>query len=135
MQKLSDYQKKVLLKSKVIEKLTERQIIFNSSFKIKAVEAYIDGKDPNDIFTNAGIDISFFTKRYPTASIRKWKDRYIRYGKESLKVDKRAARPVNTMTKANLDKLSYEELRAVVEIQKEVIISLKKKKALAKKKY
>jgi hypothetical protein len=39
------------------------------------------------------------------------------------------------MTKANLDKLSYDELRAVVDIQKEVIESLKKKRALAKKKY
>ncbi len=54
MQKLSDNQKKILLKSKVIEKFTEQHIIFSSSFKIKAVEAYLDGKDPNDIFTNAG---------------------------------------------------------------------------------
>jgi hypothetical protein len=63
MQTLSDYQKKVLLKSKVIEKFTKQHVIFTSSFKIKAVEAYLAGKDPNDIFTNAGIDVSFFTKR------------------------------------------------------------------------
>tara|TARA_B110000211_G_C13828213_1_gene442351 strand:+ start:198 stop:605 length:408 start_codon:yes stop_codon:yes gene_type:complete len=135
MQTLSDYQKKVLLKSKVIEKFTEQHVIFTSSFKIKAVEAYLAGKDPNDIFTNAGIDVSFFTKRYPTGAIRKWKDTYIRYGKESLKAGRKKTKPVNTMTKANLDKLSYDELRAVVDIQKEVIESLKKKRALAKKKY
>jgi hypothetical protein len=37
--------------------------------------------------------------------------------------------------KANLDKLTYEELQAIVEIQRGVIEELKKKRALAKKKY
>jgi len=59
-------------------------------------------------------------------------------GAQNAKViglSKKKSYSVNTTTKAKLDKLSYDELRAVVDIQKEVIESLKKKKALAKKKY
>ena len=133
MNTFSDEQKEVLLKCNVIKKITDKQIIFKSKFKIKAVEAYFKGASPDDIFINAGLDISLFVKNYPNNSIRKWQEKYLKFGKQSFDIERRGTNFKNHSKKVDLDKLTYEELRAVVDIQKEVIEELKKKRALVKK--
>ena len=134
MQELSDYQRKELLKNPHVEKITDKHVVYTSKFKIKAVESYFDGKSPNRIFEDAGIKIHYFKPNYPQLCIKKWKKKYLEKGKESFDIELRGSSKVGRPKKENLDELTYEELRAVIDIQREVIEELKKRKALVKKK-
>ena len=60
MRKLSVYQKRKLLENPNIEKITEKNVTFTSKFKIKAVEQYYKGLNPDQIFTDAGINLKIF---------------------------------------------------------------------------
>jgi hypothetical protein len=134
MQELSDYQRKELLLNPNVEKITEKHVVFTSKFKIKAVELYFDGKSPNNIFEDAGIKTHYFKPKYSQLCIKKWKKKYLEQGKESFSIELRGSSKVGRPRKENLDELTYEEMRVVIEIQREVIEELKKRKALVKKK-
>lgn len=134
MQSLSDYQRRVLLKNPNVEKVTTNHVIYHSHFKIKAVEKYLDGATPNDIFENADIDPRYFIKNYCRLCIKRWKKKYFEEGKASLTVSQQGKMATGRPKSINPDELNIEELRAIVEIQEELIIMLKKNRALARKK-
>lgn len=133
---LSDAQKRAILENPNVEEITEKQIHFKSEFKIKAVESYLNGINPDDIFIRAGIPIDLFEKRYCYYTLKKWKEKYLNEGKESLSENKTGLGATGRPIEENLNNLSYEELQTIVQIQREVIkdLELKKKMALAKKK-
>ncbi len=133
MQNLSDKQKRVLLKNSNVEKITEKHVVYTSSFKISAVEAYLKGESPNQIFIDAGLDPSFFVTKYCQSCLKRWKKKYQKDGKKSFKLDARGSGSTGRPKKDNPDDLTIEELRALVEIQQDLIDHLKKKKALTKK--
>jgi len=135
MQELSDYQRRVLLKNPNVEKITEKHILYSAKFKVKALKEYFNGKSANKIFEEAGINPKFFVKKYCNSCLKRWKKKSIEQGNESFKVDARGSCTPGRPRKENLDDYSYEELQAIIEIQSEVIEGLKKKRALAKKKY
>jgi hypothetical protein len=135
MQELSEYQRKTLLKNPNVEKITDKHVIFTSKFKRKAVEAYLAGESPIKIFENAEINIYYFKPNYTQYCIKKWKKKYIDHGKESFDIEMRGSSKTGRPKTESLDELTYDELRAVVEIQRGVIEELKKKKALVKKKF
>lgn len=135
MHHLSDYQRRKLQENPNIQKITEKHVVFTTKFKIKSVEAYLKGFSAKEIFENAQINLDYFKPLYAKFCIKKWKKKYIEDGKESFSIDKRGSGSSGRPKKENLDELTYEELRAVVEIQRGVIEELKKKRALAKKKY
>lgn len=134
MQELSDYQRKELLKNPNVEKITEKHVVFTSKFKIIAVELYFDGKSPKQIFEDAGVKTHYFKAQYFQLCIKKWKKKYLEQGKDSFSIELRGSSKVGRPKKENLEELTYEELKAVVEIQREVIEELKKRKALVKTK-
>jgi hypothetical protein len=89
MEKLSNADKKTLLSSKYVSKITESQVTFTPSFKIKAVEMNLEGKSPDEIFLALGIDPIFFRPKYPKKAIHRWKKIYLDKGKEALKDENR----------------------------------------------
>ena len=110
-------------------------MVFKSRFKVTSVEAYLDGHSPVEIFEKAKINLTFFKPLYAQFCLKKWKKKYVEDGKESFYFEKRGSGNGGRPKKENLDKLTYEELQVIVEIQRGVIDELKKKRALAKKKY
>lgn len=134
MQELSDYQRRILSKNPNVKKITEKHVVYTSNFKIRAVESYISGKSPDAIFESSGIDPKFFISDYCQSCIKRWKKKYLEKGEESFEIEKRGSSTIGRPKKENLDKLTYEELQAIVEIQQGVIEELKKKRALARKK-
>jgi hypothetical protein len=136
MHHLTDIQKKNLLENPNVEEITTNHIHYSGSFKIKAVESYLKGEKPIEIFQQVGIDTSIFEENYCLYTLKRWKKKYESEGPDSLKISNtglgRHGRPVNE----NLNDLSYEELQTIVEIQRKIIaeLELKKKLALAKKK-
>lgn len=135
MQKLSDYQRRKLLENPNIEKITEKHVVFTFKFKIRSVESYLDGFSANETFIKEGINLNFFKPNYAQYCLKKWKKKYIEEGKDAFKVEKRGSGTKGRPKSQNLDELTYEELQAIIEIQKGVIEELKKKRALVKKKY
>ncbi|MGE0207343.1 MAG: HTH domain-containing protein [Candidatus Babeliales bacterium] len=89
MENLSEADKKALLSSKYVSKITGSQILFTANFKIKAVELNLEGKSPPDIFLALGIDPGYFLSDYPKKSIYRWKKVYLEKGKEALKEETR----------------------------------------------
>lgn len=133
MQELSDYQRGILLKNPNIKKITEKHVIYRPKFKIQAVEKYIKGVHPDDIFQNSEIDPSFFITGYCQSCIKRWKKKYHDNGKDSLKVSQTGKLATGRPKGINTEEMTLEELKAMVEIQHEVIETLKKNRALAKK--
>lgn len=134
MHDLSDYQRRKLLKNSYIEKITEKHIVYTAQFKKRSVEKYFKGKKPDQIFKDAGISPEFFTNNYCRLCLKRWKKKYLENGEDSFKKDKRGLGSLGRPKNANPDELTVEELKALVEVQQEVIEVLKKNRALAKKK-
>lgn len=80
MNNLSDYQRRKLLENPNVEEITEKHIHYSSSFKIRAVESYLKGEKPADIFKDAGIDPSMFDEGYCLYAIKRWKKKYKEQG-------------------------------------------------------
>ena len=134
MQYLSDYQRKKLLENPNVNRITDKHILYTSKFKVKAVELHSKGQSANDIFSDAGLSPKLFIKKYCQSCIKRWKKKYNEEGKESLKVSMTGTKSTGKPKSKNTDDLTIEELRAIVEIQEEVITMLKKTRTLAKKK-
>lgn len=134
MHQLTDYQRQKLLENPCVEKITDKHVVFTSKFKIESVEKYLSGLSPDEIFQDKSINLKFFKKNYAQYCLKKWKKKYFEQGKESFKIETRGSGSKGRPKTQNLEKLTYDELLAIIEIQKGVIEDIKKKKALAKKK-
>ena len=136
MHHLTNVQKRTLLENPNVEEITDKHIHYSGAFKIKAVESYLKGERPDQIFEKSGINPTLFEENYCLYTLKRWKKKYEEDGRDSLRISntglKSTGRPINE----NLDELSYEELQTIVEIQRKIIteLELKKKLALAKKK-
>ena len=130
MHKITNYQAKVLLKNPNVVKVTTSHVVYTAKFKIQCVKRSFDGVSDEKIFEDAGIPIHFFKKDYTKYCLKRWRKKYQEEGAKSFDQERRGA---PSATRSSKD-LTYEELLAVVEIQREVIEELKKRKALAKKK-
>lgn len=122
MQELSDYQRRALLKNPNVEKITDKHVVYTSKFKVYAVEEYLRGISSNDIFLSKQINPEFFRKNYCKYCLKRWKKKYLEYGKESFDVDHRGSGKSRGRSK----KPTYEELEAIVAIQREALGYAKK---------
>jgi hypothetical protein len=134
VQELSDYQRRISLKNPNVEKLTDKHVVYTYRLEIKAIERYLKGFKPDDIFKEAEIEPEYFTKDYCRFCIKKWKKKYFEEGRESLRVSQTGKKATGRTKSIDTDEMTIEELRAMVEIQHEVIDMLKKNRTLAKKK-
>ena len=134
--KITDGLIKALKDSKWVEKITDKQIVYTSKFKMESVEQYLRGISASSIFESAGIPIELLPKNYAFHCLKRWTKTYKEQGLEALKNDKRGTTKSASRgrPKTNKEKLTYQELEAIVKIQTEVIEALKKKRALAHRK-
>lgn len=122
MYELSKDQKQRLLNNSNVEKVTKNHVVYTSSFKIKAVELYLEGKSPDAIFAEAKIPIHYFKDRYCGSCLKRWKKKYLNSGVEGLMSDSRGSGEHQGRPK----KPTYEELEAIVAIQREALGYAKK---------
>lgn len=134
MRKLTSTQQAELLKNPNVQKITDSSVVYTPAFKIRATKSYLGGANPEQIFRDAGIPPEFFKNEYCRFCLKRWADKYKTEGPDSLKEDKRGLGSTGRPKTEDLNELTYEELKALVEIQKGVIEDLVKKRALAKKK-
>jgi hypothetical protein len=72
-------------------------------------------------------------KKYCQSCIKRWKKKYFDQGRDSLKMSQTGRQSTGRPKSINTDEMTMEELKAIVEIQHEVIDMLKKNRTLAKK--
>jgi transposase len=121
MHELSDYQRRKLLKNPIVEKVTEKHVYYTAAFKIWAVDQYIKGEPSIKIFESKGIDTSLFIKDYCRSCLKRWKKQYIEKGKNSFNLEYRGSGSTGRPRKP-----TYEELEAIVAIQREALGYAKK---------
>lgn len=117
MQELTNYQKNVLKKNNSVEKITEKHVVYTPKFKIWAVSRYLKGISPNQIFLEKGINPDFFKERYCESCLKRWKKKYIEDGKDTFRQELRGSSKSGGRTR----KPTYEELEAIVAIQREAL--------------
>lgn len=127
-------QRSKLLANRNIKDVTEKTVSFTPTFKIKAVHQYRNGISADLIFKEAGIPLEYFKDDYCRNCLKKWVKKYEEEGEESLHEDNRGSGSSGRPKKERLEDLTYDELLALVEIQKEALIEVKKQNALARKK-
>ena len=128
--------RKILESCEAVERITEKQIVFSYRFRVAALERYFAGVSPDTIFKDAGIPIEQLKPEYARNRMKKWIKQFKEQGVNSLKGDRRGTiKSANRgRPKKKKSKLTYEELEVLVEIQTEIIESLKKKRTLARQK-
>lgn len=134
MHKLSKDQQAQLLANPHIQKITEGSVVYTTSFKIKATQSYLAGANPDQIFKDANISPEFFKRDYCRSCLKRWAKKFKSGGVDSLLEDNRGQGSTGRPKNEDLNELTYEELKALIEIQKGVIDDLVKKRALAKQK-
>lgn len=71
--RFSDEDIQYLSSLSIVYKVTAKMLIFNNKFKQFAISEHLLGKPCNQIFIEAGIDISKFPKKYFYQQIKRWK--------------------------------------------------------------
>jgi transposase len=135
MQCFTPKQRSKLLANRNVQDVSEKTISFIPEFKIKSVRQYLDGISPNQIFENAGFPLDFFKEDYFRQCIKRWLKKFKEGGEDSLRIDERGKSSTGRPREERPEDLSYDELLALVEIQKEALNELRKQKALEKKKF
>ena len=111
MGKFSDTVRKQLLSSPYVEDVTDSHVIFSVKFKTLAVQKYLEGLQPAEIFSNLGLDTSLFLPDYPKKSIARWKEVFFEEGVEGFEKENRGksskGRPLNQQFKSIEDEVIY----------------------------
>jgi len=68
-----------------VEKVTPKMIYFNQDFKLFAVKQRQKGSSSNQIFIDAGIDISIFPKEHFQKLLKRWSQEFRKLGDEAFK--------------------------------------------------
>ncbi len=122
MHELSDYQLRKLLKNPCVEKITEKHIIYTVNFKKWAIKKYSEGLSANEIFELKGISPKLFKLKYCQSCLKRWKKKAEKDGNSAFKIDNRGSGKATGRPK----KPTYEELEALVAIQREMLGYAKK---------
>lgn len=133
MQTFTINQKKILLKNPNVLKLTENHLVFKPEFKFIAVNFYLQGMSPDEIFIAHDFNPSFFEPDYFRSCLKRWKIKIEIYGDDAFSTETRGRDSLGRPKNDGLENASIDDLRALVWIQKEMLEEIKKKKALAKK--
>lgn len=80
-----------LLANRNVKDVTEKNVSFESAFKIKAVHKFKDGISPDSIFEEAGIPLEYFKDDYCRNCIKRWFKKFEETGEESLHEDNRGS--------------------------------------------
>lgn len=113
-------------------KMTECHVVFTEDFKRLALRKRAEGQTPLQIFSEAGFDAKDFKPRYFRLVMKKWISPKTENKSGQVKVETRG-RKKTVKNYDTLEGLSAQELKSIILVQEEMLSTLKKMKALPKK--
>lgn len=72
-----------------VASVSERSLQYTTEFKVKTVRENMERKGPQQIFTEAGFDLTVIGKRKAHSALIRWRQTFRKDGEESLRNDKR----------------------------------------------
>lgn len=127
-------QRSLLLANRSVLNVTEKSVTYTPDFKIKAVQQFLSGTAPDLIFHESKIPLEFFKEDYARSCLKRWVKKFEFGGEDALRDDGRGTESKGRPREERFEDLTYDELLALVEIQKEALKEVKKQNALARKK-
>ena len=79
---------KILINKHVL-RVTEKSITYTTDFKLAAVQSYIQGQKPTEIFLFAGFDLEIIGHKTPKQALFRWRKLYEQHGEQALAEDGR----------------------------------------------
>lgn len=83
----SAFEMKQLEKNPNILRVSDRSITYHPEFKKIAVQTYLSGMTPTQIFIDHGFDLAIIGKEQPKRSLSRWRKTYETYGDVGLEND------------------------------------------------
>lgn len=103
----------LLRKNKHISACSEKSITFQKGFKLAAVQRYIGGLPPSEIFQEAGFDLAQIGRKTPKWCLIRWRRKFDKTGAAGLEEDRRGrnsqGRPPNLASMSGKEKVKYLE--------------------------
>lgn len=72
-----------------VASVSERSIQYTTEFKVKTVRENMEGKGPQQIFTESAFDMSVIGKRKAQSALNRWRQTLRKDGEEGLRNDTR----------------------------------------------
>ncbi|GEN44725.1 hypothetical protein AHA02nite_05010 [Alkalibacillus haloalkaliphilus] len=72
-----------------VDKASDRSISYRSDFKIRAVKENLQGKGPQQIFTENGFDLKVIGSKKPGECLKRWRATYNKYGEIGFQTERR----------------------------------------------
>lgn len=70
-------------------RVTESAITYTPAFKLAAIQAYMQGQTPSEIFIQAGFNLDVIGHQKPKHSLKRWRDTFNQYGEKGLMTERR----------------------------------------------
>lgn len=134
----TESQRKDLESNPNVIKVSDRSITYSPAFKVAAVNEYLKGKSPYQIFVEQGFDMSMMDTRKPKQCLQRWRTTFDKYGEEGFHTERRGKGSTGRPSSKNLstnDKLKKAEARiAYLEAELDFVKKLDELERQAKKK-
>ena len=78
-------QVETLTKNKYVKSVSSKGIIYTMEFKHLAVEDYLSGMTPSEVFSKYGFSVSVLGNKRPPSALARWKRQYSSEGLLALK--------------------------------------------------
>jgi hypothetical protein len=124
---------KILLNNPTIEGCSNKAIRYSKNFKVAAVRKWQAGMPPQEIFIQAGLDISMIGSETPKECLRRWRRVFKQKGAKGLRIDGRRHSKVGSgRPKRNWqndkEKIKYLETEIVyLKAENDFLVKLRKK--------
>lgn len=90
-------QQELLRRNPQIAKVSEKAITYKDSFKLIAIEEYMKGKTPSEIFRQAGINPEIIGSENPKRCLLRWRKSYHKHGDSGLIGENEEVQAVDTL--------------------------------------
>lgn len=85
----SEHEIKQLESNPNVQHVTDKSITYAPAFKLAAVQAYLSGQTPMEIFRSAGFDIDVIGHEKPKHCLKRWRNTYTALGEAGLLEEQR----------------------------------------------
>jgi transposase len=72
-----------------VQHVTAKSITYAPAFKLAAVQAYMAGETPQEIFLQAGFDLDVIGHEKPKHCLKRWREVYATHGESGLLEERR----------------------------------------------